>query len=75
MDWLLIPAIIALGLSNQNSAARSTAEAYARHLRADQFVNEYVERKVSPELRAHVGKASWLTKTVVEQKVVFQWTF
>lgn len=75
MDALIIPLVIILGLSNHSSAANHALQAYAKQSGIERMVDEYQQRKFNETLRARVGQAAWLTKSVVEQRITVEWRF
>lgn len=76
MDWLIIPAIVLLGLDSRNSQAATTAaQAYVKQSGIERQLNELQERELSPELRARIGQATFLVKTISSQSVSYTWRF
>lgn len=75
MIELILPFIVALGLSGQTSAATIAAQAYARQSGIDRMLDEYQQRELSGTLRADLGRGVWLAKTLTEQKVTLTWGF
>jgi hypothetical protein len=74
--FLIVPAIILLGLDQRSSySATIAAQAYLRQSGIDRMLNEYQERELSPQLRARLGQATFVIKTLTEQKVTYTWGF
>lgn len=76
LETLIPLAIITLSLDSHNSAAATTAgRAYIRQNGMERMIQDYEERTFSKELRARVGTAAWITKTITEQKITVEWRF
>jgi hypothetical protein len=76
MDFLIIPAIVLLGLDARNSQAASyAATAYLKQSGIERQLHELQEREFSPELRARIGQATFLVKTISSQSISYTWGF
>ena len=75
MDWLIIPAIVTLGLQGHNSAATSAGVAYFKQSGVEQMLNDYQERQLSQELRARMGDVFLVARTVIDQRITLEFKF
>lgn len=75
MEVLIIPLIIALGLDGKSSAATAAARAYAKQSGAEVTIENWQRLHLGDNLRARLGEAAWLTKTITEQRITFRLEF
>lgn len=77
---ILVTGITAAG--NNPEASRKAQQAYLRYSGADDMVNSYakklqqgIEKETPEEVRFYMGSALYLSKSIVEKKIVVTWTF
>lgn len=76
MDFLIIPAIVLLGLDGRNSkAAQYAAQAYVKQSGIERQLQEFQERELNDALRARIGQATFLVKTMSIQSITYRWEF
>ncbi len=73
-DFLLLLFVSSLQFS-QPEAGNRAAEAYYKQSGMERALQEWTERETSTELRASVGKITFVTRTIVTQQVTFKWGF
>jgi len=63
-------------------ANKKTRDAYIRYTGADDMVSSYtkkiqndIEKEAPEEVRFYIGGAIYLSKTILERKIVIKWTF
>jgi hypothetical protein len=57
------------------AAAKAAARAYYKQSGMETDVRRIEREQVSKELRAYVGHAAVITKTIVEQRITLVWRF
>lgn len=69
-------------LSNNPDASKKAQQAYIRYLGVNDAVSSYakqlqkdVEKQAPQEVRFYLGPAIYVSKTILERKIVFKWTF
>lgn len=75
MDFLIIPAIILLGIDGHSSAATQAAIAYSKHSGIERMIDSYQQRELSESLRARIGQATFLVKTISTQQITYRLEF
>lgn len=78
MDGIIILVGILCFQDAHPDVSRTLAAAYYSHSQAETYVNNqlhYIDQQFSHELKTNVGTAVFITKTVIDQKVSFTWTF
>lgn len=76
MEMLIIPMILVLGLDGKNSqAALAATQAYVKQSGIEQTLQEFQERELSESLRARIGQATFLVKTISSQSITYRLEF
>jgi hypothetical protein len=76
MDFLIIPAIVVLGLDSRNSTATEYAtKAYLKQSGIERMVDELQQRELSQSLRSKIGSAAFLVKTISSQSITYRLEF
>ncbi len=76
MDFLIVPAIILLGLDSRNSqATQVAATAYFKQSGMERMITEFQDREVPEAIRARIGDAVFLAKTISSQQITYRWEF
>lgn len=80
MDGLLLTSFLiiqAVAAPNQANlvAARESSRAYYKQSGIERNVESYGRRVVSREVQAHIGTVAWISKSAIERKVTFGWSF
>jgi hypothetical protein len=68
--------------SHDPVASRKAQDAYARYSGIDDTVSSYAkklqneaEKETPEEVRFYIGGAVYLSKTIIDKKIVVKWTF
>jgi hypothetical protein len=63
-------------------ASRKAQDAYLRYTGANDLANDYLkkvqteaEKETPEEVRFYMGGALYLSKTIIDKKIVIRWTF
>lgn len=75
MDFLIIPLIVVLGISNHSSATRAAGSAYLKHSGIEKQIDEFQRRELSDSLRSRLGEATFLIQTITSQQIIYKWSF
>jgi len=68
--------ILVLGLDGKNSqAALAATQAYVKQSGIEQTLQEFQERELSESLRARIGQATFLVKTISSQSITYRLEF
>jgi hypothetical protein len=75
MDFLIIPLIVVLGMSNHSSASQAVGSAYLKQSGIEKQLDEFQRRELSESLRARLGEATFLVQTITSQQITYTWRF
>jgi hypothetical protein len=76
MEFLIIPAIVVLGLDTRNSQATMAATvAYTKQSGIERMVDDLQQREISQSLRNRIGQATFIVKTISSQSITYRLEF
>ncbi len=73
-DVLLLLFVSSMQFTNPGAASKAL-EAYYKQTGSERAIQDWIDRETTRELRAKVGQLSFITKTIVEQKITVEWRF
>jgi hypothetical protein len=58
-----------------NDGTRAAREAYYQHSGMNRYVEQLDRRFIPNELRAPLGNVALVSKTIIDRRIEFRWTF
>jgi hypothetical protein len=73
---LLFISVAALVIASpQGDADKALARAYLKHTGIDRSLKDFEKDHTPEEARIYLGYAAYISKTMIDKKIVFTWRF
>jgi hypothetical protein len=73
--FILFSVLLIAGFSPDSTADRKAFEAYAKYRGYDDVLRDIGREMVSDELKVYVGPGVFITRTLVEKRIILEWRF
>lgn len=70
--------LAAVSVQNKGQASQKSLDAYLRYTGIDKQIDfslNNIQKQVPDEAKFYIGNGVFIAKTIVDKKIVFQWTF
>ncbi len=72
---LLMSVLFITSFSDDSKANQKAIQAYAKQSGIDRTLKEYERELIPQDVRVYLGPGLAITRSVVERRIIFQWSF